>query len=139
MAVQEIELTALLKTRKLKATATRLKLLTVIAAHETAVPYSVIQSELENTDRVTLYRTLNTLLEKGIIHKALTGENDTYYAMCTHQCTSTAHKHEHIHFKCSNCQEVSCVSIPTPISISIPNATVDSIEIQATGVCSKCH
>lgn len=139
MAVKELELTSLLKARKLKSTTARLKLLTVIASHETAVPYSIIQAELKDLDRVTLYRTLNTLLEKGIIHKALTAENDTYYAMCTHQCTSAAHNHEHIHFQCSNCNEVSCVPIPRPISIDVPNATVNSIEIQATGLCSKCH
>ena len=139
MAVSEAELRAMLKARKLKTTVARLHLLNVIADYGTAIPYSSIQQALKETDRVTLYRTLNTLLDKGIIHKALKDENDTYYALCTHRCSSVAHNHEHIHFKCSSCHEVSCVPMPTPFNVEIPDAIVNSIEIQVTGLCSKCQ
>ena len=36
----------------------------------------------ERFDRVTIYRTLKTFVEKGIIHKVLDDEGGTKYALC---------------------------------------------------------
>ena len=60
----------ILKSRKLKATQTRLQLLSIFDQEKYAIPYSKIQVLMKETDRVTLYRTIETLLEKGVIHKA---------------------------------------------------------------------
>ena len=57
------------------------------------MPYSAIQKALKSTDRVTLYRTLQTLSDKGIIHKAAHIDNEDYYAICEHSCTADEHIH----------------------------------------------
>ena len=51
----------LLNERKLKATNSRVSLLHNILNYGSAMPYSAIQKALKSTDRVTLYRTLQTL------------------------------------------------------------------------------
>ena len=128
-------LTELLKSRKLKATPKRVELLSAIDDYDSAIPYSKLQTALQKFDRVTLYRTLNTLLEKGIIHKASVEGTETYYAMCsTHTCSSHAHHHEHIHFKCTNCKTVSCVQVAQPLNIKIPNFVIKNLEVNATGL-----
>jgi len=132
------ELKTLLRNRNLKATGIRLEVLQIISEFENAIPYTILQKKLTNFDRVTLYRTLNSLTDKGIIHKAAIDENDTYYALCEHTCDSTHHHHEHIHFKCVECKSVSCLDIESSFQIPISNHDIHQIEVVATGVCENC-
>lgn len=132
------QLTNLLRKRKLKATPTRLDVLEIIASSENAVPYTQIQDVLQNFDRVTLYRTLHALIEKGIVHKAMVDDNDTYYALCSHNCNSESHNHQHIHFKCKKCSEVMCLQASHPFSIEVKDHSIEQLEISATGLCLNC-
>ena len=69
----------LLHKRELKATNSRIDLLSNLDKFGSAMPYSAIQKALKSTDRVTLYRTLQTLSDKGIIHKAAHIDNCLLY------------------------------------------------------------
>jgi Fur family ferric uptake transcriptional regulator len=131
-------LAELLRGRNLKATSTRLQVLEVISNYHKAIPFSEIQKVLQGFDRVTLYRTLHALMESGIIHKALIEEKETFYAICSHNCSTHSHNHNHIHFKCSNCLAVTCVQADNPINFSIPNHTIESFEVEVIGLCSTC-
>jgi Fur family ferric uptake transcriptional regulator len=132
------ELASLLRNRNLKATATRMDVLSVISNFDKAVSHTEIQNRLKDFDRVTLYRTLGALVENGIIHKAMADELETYYALCNNNCTSHHHNHKHIHFKCLQCNAVSCVSLADSISISLPGYIIERIEIEASGICKSC-
>jgi len=132
-------LAALLRARSLKATPTRLAVLTLLSKQKHAVAHSILQNDLENFDRVTLYRILQALSEHGVIHKAFTRDNETFYALCSHTCSSEEHHHEHIHFKCTSCEEVSCVQIEKPIDLQIPGYSVATFEIEAKGLCQSCN
>lgn len=127
-----------LRERSLKATPIRVELLSLLGERESAIPYSEIQQKLKSFDRVTLYRTLNALIEGGIVHKASTSGDETYYALCSHNCSKHCHKHEHIHFKCTECNEVSCIHIEHAIKISIPNYQIEDVSVEVSGICEKC-
>ncbi len=129
----------ILQARDLKATSKRLEVLQTIADYGSAMPYSELQKALTNFDRVTLYRNINTLMDKGVIHKASTRGQETYYAICSHHCTAEHHNHQHIHFKCTSCKEVSCMEIDDHISVQIPNVQIQNIEIEASGICENCR
>lgn len=133
------ELTQLLRERNLRATATRLDVLSVITASAKAVSYSQIQKSLTNFDRVTLYRTIHALIENGIIHKAIADESETYYALCSHRCSQESHNHQHIHFRCTTCDQVSCVQPSESIQISVPGHLIDHFQIEVTGLCASCN
>lgn len=139
MESQKEKLGALLRDRNLKATPKRLELLTLVFEYGSAIPYSILQKKLKSYDRVTLYRTLNALLDGGIIHKASVTSSEVYYAMCKEYCTAQCHNHKHVHFKCSECLKVSCVEVKNPINIEIPNVIINDIVIELSGVCSNCH
>ena len=94
---------------------------------------------LHDFDRVTLYRTINSLMKSGIIHKASVGEKETFYAVCSSKCSSDSHTHKHIHFKCSNCKAVTCVQADSAINFAIPGHTINNFEIEATGICVACN
>jgi Fur family ferric uptake transcriptional regulator len=132
-------LAELLRDRKLKVTTNRLEVLSVITSFNKAIPFSEIQSALDGFDRVTLYRTLHALQESGIIHRALVDEKDIFYAMCNNSCSSDGHNHNHIHFKCSSCQAVTCVQTGGPIRLLVPGHLIDNFQIEAMGICASCN
>jgi Fur family transcriptional regulator, ferric uptake regulator len=134
----ESKYTQLLRSRKLKATPARLSLIQAIDEFEGAMPYSKIQQALAGLDRVTLYRNIKSLISKGIIHKAFHQENEDFYALCTHTCTSQAHNHQHIHFKCERCKVISCLEINQNMQIQIPSFQINSLDISASGICVNC-
>jgi len=128
----------LLQNRGLKSTSHRLNLLTSIDAYKSAMPYSAIQKAMKSMDRVTLYRTLESLKEKGIIHKAFQENNESYYAICGKACDVHHHDHNHVHFKCIKCASVTC-EIPTKeIEVLIPNKEISKISVYVEGVCNLC-
>jgi len=136
--VKEANVKEYLRERSLKATPIRVELLTLLAKQSSALPYSDIQKQLRSYDRVTLYRTINALMDSGIVHKASTSGDEIYYALCSQDCSKQCHKHEHIHFKCRHCNEVSCIHVEQSLNISIPGYQIDDLSIEASGICNKC-
>ena len=128
----------LLHNRKLKATTPRLSLLTKMQAYQSAMPYSAIQEAMKSIDRVTLYRTLESLKNKGIIHKAFQENNQTYYAICGKKCNKNHHSHDHIHFKCVSCKAVTCQKPSQNIQVAIPDHEIYKVSIHIEGICKIC-
>ncbi len=128
----------LLQRRKLKVTTTRVNLLTKMGNYGSAMSHSTIQTQMKPIDRVTLYRTIETLKEKGIIHKAYQENNEIYYAICGTTCGEHEHHHEHIHFKCSNCKTIHCEEINNTLEISLPKHKIHKISINVEGLCETC-
>lgn len=128
----------LLRERSLKATNTRLSLLNKLHDYGSAMSHSLIQKQMHPIDRVTLYRTLEALLEKGIIHKAFQENNDTYYAICGTSSNTKARRHEHAHFKCVKCKTVSCQELKENMKFSIPKYEINKVSIHMEGICDLC-
>ena len=136
--MEKTEISSLLNSRKLRSTKIRQDVLSLIKNSGRAVSQSKIQKFLGEFDRVTLYRTLNVLEDKGILHKAYTENNETYFAICTSNCSSQNHQHKHIHFKCEKCLVVKCVKPQKSIEIDLPNFQINSLNVEVTGVCDNC-
>lgn len=128
----------ILKKRNLRATSQRLDLLLELEKYKSAMPYSAIQKKLDAMDRVTLYRTLETLTEQGVIHKAFQENNEVFYAVCGEKCSNEVHHHDHIHFKCVKCEVVTCENINNSINVSLPEYEIHKISINVSGVCARC-
>ena len=128
----------LLQKKKLKATKTRIGVLEKMQKTNSAISYSVIQKEMKQTDRVTLYRTLEALKENGVIHKAFQDKNETFYAICDNNCDDEKHLHEHLHFKCLKCKTITCEEINEAIEIKMPNFIINKVSVNVEGFCFKC-
>lgn len=129
----------MLKSRGLKLTKTRKSVLEILAGSSGAVLYAMLQEKLGNTDRVTIYRTVQSLLDKAVIHTAYKDGNDTYLALCEEECSSERHHHYHIHFRCVKCKVVSCVDMSGEIKVNIPGYTIEQFNVEASGVCEACQ
>jgi Fur family ferric uptake transcriptional regulator len=130
----------ILRDYSLKKTQGRSLILRLFINHATALSYSEIERELApNLDRVTVYRTIKTFLEKGVIHKVLDDGGSLKYALCNDSCSMKEHHHEHIHFKCDSCGQTFCiVNISVP-SVSLPQGyRTRETNFLVQGKCNQC-
>lgn len=130
----------ILRTYKLKSTSIREEVLSLLLENDHALSHADLEREMTtDCDRVTLYRTLKTFQEKGLIHKVLDDNGLTKYAPCT-ACTKENHKHEHVHFKCEICGNTVCLeNVQIPV-MKLPNGFVaEEKNILITGICNICN
>jgi len=100
-----------------------------------------IDEKLPDNDRVTLYRTLRTFEEKGLIHRAVDGTTTSKYALCQDECTEHHHVDEHAHFHCIRCGVTFCVEgVQLPVMPpKIKGARVDQVYLVLEGFCGACE
>ena len=128
----------ILQNKNLSVTPLRVEVLGIINSSLSALSAQEIGGKLNEYNRITLYRTLKSFIYKGIIHEiALTGL-EPKYALCRDKCSSETHNHQHVHFRCTKCNKVLCVEAERMPKIKIPNFNIDSLEIQAKGICNQC-
>ncbi len=131
----------ILKRSQLSVTASREKILHLFFEESGALAHGDIEKRAgEKFDRVTVYRTLQTFVEKGIIHTIPTSDNSIRYALCKDNCEAGHHHDHHVHFVCTACNNTYCLDdIVTP-DIRLPKGYSSShIEVVAEGVCKKCN
>ncbi|MEJ7643233.1 MAG: transcriptional repressor [Chryseolinea sp.] len=129
----------LLRDFKLRSTPNRQEILHLFVLKNYALSHGDIEKEIENNlDRVTVYRTLKTFLDRGLIHKVLDDEGSLKYALCKEACTTAGHHHDHVHFKCTQCGQTNCLNVEVP-TVRLPKgyrASETNLLIQ--GVCERC-
>jgi Fur family transcriptional regulator, ferric uptake regulator len=89
-------------------------------------------------DRVTVYRTLETLQEAGLLHR-IQGMDGTW-RFCRHKYESLDQcAGNHIHFLCSRCDQMSCLpEQPLPWVAPPAGATIHSKQLVVHGLCAAC-
>lgn len=130
----------LLKTHKLRSTPNRQTILHLFLRKDHALSHADIEKEIADAlDRVTVYRTLKTFLNRGLIHKVLDDEGSLKYALCNSDCSVAEHHHDHVHFKCVKCGQTNCLDVDVP-QIRLPrDYKPDEINVLIQGVCAYCN
>src|SRR6266496_5218631 len=99
----------LLKQNSMSVTDSRKKILKLFLDQAGALAHGDIEKKAgEKFDRVTIYRTLQAFVDKGIIHTIPTADNLIRYALCKDDCSEGHHHDHHIHFVCDNCGNTYC-------------------------------
>lgn len=130
----------ILKKNQLSITAGRIKILELFLNSAGALAHADIEKNTGETfDRVTVYRTLQTFVDKGIIHHIPTTDNSILYALCKDNCEAGHHHDNHVHFICDICNNTIClddVIIPT---VKLPKGFKPRrAEMMVNGVCGDC-
>lgn len=131
-----------LKKCKLRRTPVRAGVLEVLAkAVRPLGAVEILEKLPAGTDTVTVYRTLNTFTEKGVVHRVRGEDRVWRYALGDAQETA---RHHHPHFVCERCGKVECLKeaeIPPAFVTSLGVGTKYRIhypEVVLHGVCPKC-
>jgi Fur family transcriptional regulator, ferric uptake regulator len=129
----------LLRSFKLRSTPNRQDILDLFLLRNYALSQSDIENEVHNhLDRVTVYRTLKTFLDRGLIHKVLDDEGSLKYALCSEACHAPVHHHDHVHFKCLRCGLTNCLNIIVP-PVRLPKGyRAQEVNVLIQGICERC-
>ena len=133
---------SILKNSTLSVTAGRKRILEIFLDSQNALVHQDIESQCaDEYDRVTIYRTLQTFLEKGIIHNIPSTDNVTRYALCNEACIVSGHHHDnHVHFKCDSCGKTVCLDEVTIPKVQLPKGyTMKEINMVVNGICKTCR
>lgn len=132
MTVEEI-----LHSHSLKSTGCRKYILAELLKSASAMSENELKESYPDLfDRVTLYRTLKTLEDTGIIHRIVLNDNTVKYALNKHH-----HENEalHSHFHCEKCDEVLCLEGATQFKLELPNEyVIKDVSIVVEGLCANC-
>lgn len=130
----------ILKKNQLSVTGSRKKILELFINSHGALAHADIEKKAgQKFDRVTVYRTLQTFVDKGIIHCIPTSDNSIRYALCKEDCSEGHHHDNHVHFICSTCEKTICLDEISVPEIQLPQefAPLHS-QMVVTGVCREC-
>ncbi|MBI35225.1 MAG: transcriptional repressor [Flavobacteriales bacterium] len=132
----------ILKKHNLKYTENRKVILEQFLSTNYALSYNEIDSLIEKKiDKVTVYRTLKSFEENGIVHQVVDGSNQIKYALCHHEsCSSDQHYDTHIHFKCIECDKTYCLNDIRPPKLKLPKGySMDQQNVFIQGLCNYCN
>lgn len=130
----------ILKNKKLRVTPFRIEVLNLFLKNTTAISVQYIEHNLVDFDRITLYRTIKSFLENGVIHEIVMPGDIKKLALCPNECSADNHTHlkQHLHFRCDACENIYCIDLNDFPTLEIPNFQLNSVEIQGSGLCETC-
>ncbi len=130
----------ILKKRHISVTEGRKKILELFLKSPGALAHADIErSTSANFDRVTVYRTLQTFVEKGIIQNIPTADNAILYALCKDNCEAGHHHDNHVHFICDNCDSTICLEKVAVPEVKLPKGfTKKQTDVVVSGICIEC-
>lgn len=131
----------LLKKNNLSITGSRRRILDLFLSADGALAHADIERSTEAAyDRVTVYRTLQTFVEKGIIHQIPTTDNTILYALCKHDCHEGHHHDNHVHFVCNSCNKTICLDDVTVPAVKLPTGfSPTNSAMVVNGICNECR
>ncbi len=131
------EIKNILKSHKLSVTSVRVDVLEFFIRENRTLSFKDLEDEFKKSDRVTLYRTLNSFTERGVLHKIPDDSGFATYGLCHDTCDSDDHKHDHMHFKCNECGTIECLEINIP-PVKVPGYQVTEANLILKGICNTC-
>lgn len=137
--MEEVE--QILKSYGLSNTDNRRKILEIFLDHNNALAHADIEKKIgEKMDRVTIYRTLQSFLDKAIIHTIPSSDDSIRYALCKNDCTEGHHHDNHVHFSCNECGNTICLDDVVTPKLKLPRGYKSKqVEVVVTGICKSCN
>lgn len=127
-----------LKAAKLYRTKGRVAILKVLAGAARPLSRKQIAQRLgkKQFDKVTIYRTLASLLKVGLVHQAFMAKRAWHFELA-HKCSE---RQCHPHFTCTSCGSTYCLT-----EMSLPMAKspyrgfiIRHQQVRLKGLCPEC-
>ena len=128
----------ILKRVKLHSTRNRVAILTLLANEDRALSQDQIARRLgkDCPNKVTIYRTLESLCKAGLVHRAFVGKRARHFELARHCTESQCHPH----FTCTSCGDTHCLT-----EMSLPMAKsphkgfiIHRQQVRLEGLCPAC-
>ena len=131
----------LLKVGGLGNTRNRLRVLEIIGNHNFPLSAGDIYKTLARNasiNRVTVYRILDLLVDRGLVQRLSGGGRSFVYGLAP-----SKHHPAHPHFFCKSCGHMECLN---PQSLNVDTepmqrtfvGLIENVEVRVDGVCKTC-
>jgi Fur family ferric uptake transcriptional regulator len=137
----QCDYTNLLEESGLESTSKRLQVLEVIGDNNSPLSARQIFETLSRTyniNRVTVYRILDLLVEKGLIDRISGGSRSFVYGLAPNE-----NHPAHPHFYCKSCGNLECLN-PQSLNVDMQAmqrtfpGVIENVEVRIDGVCKNC-
>jgi Fur family ferric uptake transcriptional regulator len=136
--ITDDKMSEILKSAGLRLTDARVGVLTVLAESEGALSQEQIAEKLADIapNKTTIYRILESLVRKGIVHKAFTRGRSVYFELGDN-CSETQC---HPHFTCTSCDRTVCLTdVEVPLAgIGEKGFEIHHQKVEIQGLCPGC-
>ena len=131
----------LLEDSELEPTPKRLQVLEVIGSNNSPLSAQQIYETLSRTDninRVTVYRILDLLVDRGLVDRISGGGRSFVYGPAPND-----NHPAHPHFYCKNCGSLECLN-PESLNVDMQSiqrtfpGTIENVQVRVDGVCKNC-
>jgi Fur family transcriptional regulator, ferric uptake regulator len=138
---QHCDYSNLLKASGLGHTANRHHVLEVIGNNSSPLSAQQIFETLnrtENINRVTVYRILDLLVDKGLVDRINGGGRSFVYGLAPNE-----NHPAHPHFFCKSCGHLECLN-PQSLNLDLQPlqrtfaGLIENVEVRVDGVCKNC-
>ncbi len=134
----DLQSRTMLKAAKLYCTECRVAILKVLAKAARPLSRAQIAQRLgkKHFDKVTIYRTLASLLKVGLVHKAFMAKRAWHFELA-HKCTESQC---HPHFTCTSCGSTHCLTEMSPPMAKSPHKgfVIHRQQVRLEGLCPAC-
>lgn len=97
----------------------------------------IIDQLSEKCDKSTVHRTLNSLFEKKILQRVIV-DHEVKFALRTNH--TPGKENDHIHFKCTVCDRLFCLTEIEVGDYSLPEGFVkEENQFLVIGKCNECQ
>jgi len=134
----DLQSRTMLKAAELYRTKVRIATLKVLMKADEPLSQNQIARRLgkKHFDKVTIYRTLESLLKVGLVHKAFIEKRAWHFELADNCTESQCHPH----FTCTNCGSTHCL---TEISLPMANSphkgfVIHRQQVRLEGLCPAC-
>ena len=106
----------------------------------TVLGLSELEKIFSKSDRITIYRTLKTFEENGILHSIKGETEEIKYALCDEHCSPVHHIDQHPHFQCQECKRVTCIDSQAIPKMELPKGYISKeMTMMIKGICPDCQ
>lgn len=128
----------------LRATPARMAVLRALQQAAAPLTHSEVVARLHGGawDPATVFRNLVTLVEAGFLRRTDVGDHVWRFELLSDEQQADAGAHEHAHFLCTECGEVTCMpqlELALPRGSRVPRSVrTREVRIQLQGRCDDC-
>ncbi|MFD2825537.1 Fur family transcriptional regulator [Leeuwenhoekiella polynyae] len=123
----------------IRPTAMRILIYKYMAEKNNALALADVEQAFQKAERTTLYRTIKTFEEKGIVHQIDDGTGVLKYALCEPGCNCEIDRDLHLHFHCNSCDKTICLTQHKIPHINLPEGFMaEDANLVVKGICDSC-
>ena len=137
-----LDVQSILSKNGISRTEFRTDLLNLFYSSKVSLSVDAILKYFDNSiNKATVYRSLESFENKGLIHKVPGTNNLKRYSLCREdECNANSHNHNHGHFICYSCNQTFCLEEIKPPEIkSMKGFHIKELKLTAEGYCHDCY